>query len=415
MMSQKTEQRPSSSRLFPSFFLGGFECSTPLNFDRVRIDELVSTGHDAQVRADYRRLRNVGIRAARDGARWNLIDRDGRLEFSSVLPYIEAAQAEGITVIWDLFHYGYPEDLDPFADSFVERFGTYCAAFARLLVQRGYGEWPHDGRCERFYTPVNEISFFAWAGGEVGIFAPFAVGRAAELKRRLARAAIAGIDAIREVDPCARFVNCDPIVHVVAPADAPWLQEEADYFNAHYVCEAWDLLAGRLEPELGGSPAHLDIVGVNYYGVNQWEHQRHDSVLAEDDPRRVPFADLLCDLYDRYEHPILVAETSSCGADRSRWINSIVRQCQSAVARGTDLHGVCIYPVVGMTDWHTGEFRSMGLWDRAADGDRRVELSTLAVLRSWQRQIERRWPRPLPATRRPAYVEATVGLERIPR
>jgi beta-glucosidase/6-phospho-beta-glucosidase/beta-galactosidase len=408
MMSQKTEQRSSTPRLFPSFFLGGFECSAPLNFDRVRIDELASTGHDAYVRADYRRLRNVGIRAARDGVRWNLIDSAGRLDFSSAIPYVEAAQAEGITVIWDLFHYGYPEDLDPFTETFVERFSAYCAAFARLLLGSGYGEWPHPGRCERFYTTVNEISFFAWAGGEVGIFAPFAVGRAAELKRRLVKAAIAGIDAIRDVDPCARFVNCDPIVRVVAPLDAPWLQTEADYFNAHYVCEAWDLLAGRQEPELGGSPAHLDIVGVNYYGVNQWEHQRHDSVLAEDDPRRVPFTDLLCGLYDRYEHPLLVAETSSCGDDRARWMDNITRQCLAAMQRGADLHGICAYPILGMIDWHTGDFRPMGLWDHTQDGTRVVHSPTLSVLRLWQQRIERPSFRRVHAVRRPVYAEAAV-------
>jgi hypothetical protein len=384
LMVRHTSRASHVPSLFPSFFAAGFECSTPINFDRTRIDELASTGHDLDVRADYRRLRSCGIRTARDGVRWNLVDCAGSLDFSTALPFVAAAEREGITVIWDLFHYGYPDDLDPFDSTFVERFAAYCYAFARLLVERGHGEEIAGASGWRFYTPVNEISFFAWAGGEVGIFAPFQIGRGADLKRRLAEAAIAGIDAIRAADPRARIVNCDPMVRVVAPLDAPWLEEQADYFNAHYVCEAWDMLAGQVCPELGGSPQHLDIVGVNYYGVNQWEHQRHDSVLHENDPRRAPFSSLLYELYDRYRRPLFVAETSSCGDDRSRWLTNIHAECLRAMEAGVDLHGVCLYPILGMTDWHTGDYRPMGLWDRDESGGRAIHAPLREALRELQ-------------------------------
>jgi hypothetical protein len=88
--------------LFPSFVVAGFECSTPINRYGRRIDELALTQHDRHVRQDYRLLRELGILAARDGVRWNLIDRRGRLDFSSVLPFLAAAEAEEITIIWDL-------------------------------------------------------------------------------------------------------------------------------------------------------------------------------------------------------------------------------------------------------------------------------------------------------------------------
>src|SRR5687768_10990421 len=146
MRKSSTAGLASPSRLFPSFFLGGFECSCPLNFDRVRVDELSLTGHDRQVRADYRLLKQAGIRTARDGIRWNLVDTLGRLDFSTALPVIEAAEEEDIFVVWDLFHYGYPEDLDPFTEPFSDRFAAYCRAFARLLSTRSCGG-------PRFYTP----------------------------------------------------------------------------------------------------------------------------------------------------------------------------------------------------------------------------------------------------------------------
>ena len=34
--------------------------------------------------------------------------------------------------------------------------------------------------------------------------------------------------------------------------------------------EAWDMLTGRAQPELGGKEKYLDVIGVNYYDRNQW-------------------------------------------------------------------------------------------------------------------------------------------------
>ena len=34
--------------------------------------------------------------------------------------------------------------------------------------------------------------------------------------------------------------------------------------------EAWDMLSGRVQPELGGDERYLDVIGVNYYDRNQW-------------------------------------------------------------------------------------------------------------------------------------------------
>ena len=150
-----------------------------------------------------------------------------------------------------------------------------------------------------WFTPVNEPSFFAWAGGEVGRFAPHARGRGFELKLALARAAIRGIEAIHEACPGARILNVDPVCRVVPGSRARAAREHARRFNDEWVFEFWDLVSGRLRPALGGSPAHLDVPGINYYWTNQWELGREGVPLGDDDPRRVPLADLVRTVWRR--------------------------------------------------------------------------------------------------------------------
>jgi hypothetical protein len=204
-------------------------------------------------------------------------------DFRSVKPFVNASRKYGIDVIWDLFHYGYPEDIDLFSDEFPKLFADYCHAAAKYICAH------QEGTC--YFTPVNEPSFFAWAAGHVGRFAPHCTNRGFELKVALARGAIAGINAIRAAVPDARIVNVDPLCRVAVPQGRADLQRDEDHFNDVAVFESWDMLAGRLMPELGGSRAHLDIIGINYYPVNQWELGREEQPLADDDPRRVPLRD----------------------------------------------------------------------------------------------------------------------------
>src|SRR5262249_31264445 len=112
--------RPDSTALeppslFPGFFLAGFECATPINRHGKRVDPVAATEHDRRVWEDYQALLRVGIRGVREGARWDQIDRGGRYDFRPLRTFVEAAQELGMTVIWDLFHYGYPDGEDPFS------------------------------------------------------------------------------------------------------------------------------------------------------------------------------------------------------------------------------------------------------------------------------------------------------------
>jgi beta-glucosidase/6-phospho-beta-glucosidase/beta-galactosidase len=350
------------NNLFPSFFLAGFECSTHVNQRGERQDLVKITQHDRFLCEDYQRVASLAMGAVREGVPWYRIDRKGRYDFRPVAPYIEAAQDFGLTGIWDLFHYGFPTYLNPFSDEFVLRFADYCYAFARYLVRKT-GE-----AGARFYTPVNEISYYAWAGGEVGWFAPFERGRGLDFKIQLVRAALAGIDAIRSADPGARIVNVDPFIHTVPPDDEPELAEDSERFNS-YQWQAFDMLSGLGEwAHLGGGPQYLDIVGVNHYLHGQWEHCRSGS-LAFDDPRRKPFGKILEDVGRRYAgHPIIISETSCFGHMRPIWLDYIVDESIKAMQAGVDLQGICLYPIIDMPDWHVGTYIEYGMWDLVPDG-----------------------------------------------
>jgi beta-glucosidase/6-phospho-beta-glucosidase/beta-galactosidase len=370
--------------MFKSFFLGGFECATGYNREGTWIDLIADTAHHLHADDDYRRIRDVGIRAVRDAIRWPLVDHGGgRFDFSSVAPVVAAARKNDIDVVWDLFHYGYPSGVDLLSDSFIDRFAAYCAACARFLRRRS--DQP------LWFTPVNEPSYFAWAAGEAGHFAPYLTDNCRALKMALVRAALRGIDAIRAEVPDARFLHADPICRVVPPSDDPAAIAAAHHFNREIVFEAWDMLCGRRHPELGGSRAHLDVVGINYYWNCQWEHGADGTWLDDDDPRRLPLRDLVMDVWKRYGGEVVISETAHWGDHRARWLRELADEVEAVLDAGVPLRGVCLYPIIGMRDWHhPRDWMPMGLWDIDCSNGmcRIVHAPTLDAFLETQEKIE---------------------------
>lgn len=380
----------SKPGLFPTFFLSGFECSTFVWKDQGRRDLCEETQHLANADGDYALLASLGIGVAREGVPWPTVDRGGGVhDFSCIEPLIEAMRAHKVAPIWDLFHYGYPDDADPFAPDFAARF----AAYARATAEHVAGRLPGPA----FFTPVNEITFFGFMAGEWGWAAPFGKTREDRLRLRLAVCAadIAAVKAIREVTPDARMVHIDPLILVVPPRDRPDLADEAWAETFDDAFFAFDIISGAKHPELGGSPEVLDIVGVNHYSFGQMEYRENGphAALEPGDPRIVPMVDLLERAWKRYGRPMIVGETSGLEGGRPDWLNDVVNESLAAVNRGVELHGVCLFPGVDMPDWHTGEWLHNGIADleRQPDGTlkRRPFAPYVAALREWQTRLNR--------------------------
>ena len=366
--------------LFRSFFQGGFECSGHRRRSGRRVDVIDATRHDHFAREDYARLAAAGLLTARDGLRWPLIERvPGEYEFGSVAAQVAGSREAGVQVIWDLLHYGTPDHVDVFAPDFPARFAAFAAAAARYLGAQTDGEL--------WLCPINEVSFFAWGGGEVGYLNPFVHGRGPELKRSLVRAVIAGMDAVRALHPGARFLHAEPLIAVSADPDRPWESEHAAGVQESQF-EALDLLSGRLSPELGGGPQYLDVLGLNYYPDNQWRHHPDHGqrrVLPPGHAAYRPLRTLLAEMHVRYDRPLLISETGAEDDARAPWFAGVAREALAARAAGVPVHGVCLYPVVNHPGWDDDRHCHNGLWDYPdTQGGRSVHLPLLEALRTAQ-------------------------------
>lgn len=380
-----------------SFWMAGFEGADHVNSHAMPLDMVALSHHDEHIDEDYRALSVWGVRTVRESMGWRLCEREGRFDFDRVRRFTQAAKRHGVQIQWTLMHYGTPPDVSLQDDSLCERFAMFARAASQAIAECSADDAP-------VYTPINEIGFLAWAATQTRLFHPYGkddetspgttLNDGFNIKCRLVKAALAGVRAIREVDPRARFMHVEPIVHVVPPANQPELQPLADEV-ASYQWQVWDLLGGTLLPELGGHPEALDLIGVNHYHSGQWEvitEKRLDWHL--NDPRRRPLHEMLDSVWQRYQRPLAIAETSHIGVGRADWLDDVAKQVCQARALGVPVRGVCLYPIVDRPDWdNLAHWHHSGMWDHfsAEGGDRgdrrRLNTAYAQALQGWMQKL----------------------------
>lgn len=356
------------STLFQSIFLGGFESSTHKLRSGRRLDLLASTQHDVRAEADYRLLASHGIRAVRDAVRWHRVEhRANRYDFSSFLPMLRAARETGTQVIWDLLHYGAPNGLEVWDRRFVERFAAFARATAQLVKD--------ETDAVPFWTPVNEMSFWAWAGGDTGGLNPFATGRGGELKAILVRAAIAAIEAVRDVDGRARIAFAEPMINIIPRSNGEQDRRIARDHNESQF-EALDMVAGRRAPQLGGRADYVDIVGINYYFNNQWIDGGPTIYLGQWQFK--PLHIMLREVHERYGRPVFIAETGTEGDFRAPWLHYVADEVARARDGGVPVEGLCLYPVFNHLGWDDDRYCPNGMFCGVAEEGARTIYRPLA-------------------------------------
>ena len=379
------EHKPARTSPFRSFWMGGYEGADHLNEHGCALDMAALSGHVEQLEDDHRRAAELGIRTLRESIGWRLAEpAPGCFDLRRALRIASSARNHGLQVIWSLMHYGTPADVSLIDDdpacpgnALSERFAAFAAAVARALA-------PFSDTAP-IYNPINEIGFIAWAVSQSNLLHPYrgdptegdpqdgtrhghALGYA--VKRRLVHAALRGLEAMRQVDPRARFLHVEPLIHVAAPHDRPDLDAAAAEVSS-YQWQTWDMLGGLTEPQLGGSVDALDLIGVNHYHNSQWQVPGDQRLWWHlRDPRRAPFAALLGAAWQRYRRPLIVAETSHFGDGRAAWLDEIADEVTTARAAGVPVDGLCLYPLVDRPDWSDiTHWHRSGLWDVADDGN----------------------------------------------
>ncbi|MFD2816321.1 hypothetical protein ACFSYD_21000 [Paracoccus aerius] len=166
---------------------------------------------------------------------------------------------------------------------------------------------------------------------------------------------------LRAVDPRARFVQAEPLLAI---HHDPQGGDPTSVAQGHHEAQfqAFDMISGRIWPQLGGEPAFLDIVGVNYYWNNQWIHG--GPAIDMDHPAYRPLADLLFEVAARYDRPLMIAETGTEGARRASWFAYIRDQVDGARRRGVRIEGSAFTPSPTITGGTTTGFARTACWAR---------------------------------------------------
>lgn len=367
---------------FHSFWMAGYECTDHLNAFGVRVNLTMATGHLELLDKDYKNLAAFRMATVREGIQWSKVEvRPYEYDWSAVAIMIQAGIHNNIQQVWDLCHFGFPDDLTPLHPQFTNRFVALCTAFVEF-----YRSMQTDTTL--IVTPINEVSFLSWLGGEASGTSPYCTKQGWEVKYNLMRAYIKGIDALKAADPNIRILTTEPLINIVARNDhnIDEIAHAAAMHEAQF--QVTEILCGRLCPELGGSEGYLDILGYNFYFNNQWctaPHEFLDWKIGELNPKFIPLHKLLITAYQKYNRPFVLTETSHPKEDRPLWIKMIEIESQKLLQAGLPFWGICWYPIVNRPDWdYLHDWHYAGIWDDVfhQNSDERVlhEPSAAALL-----------------------------------
>lgn len=350
------------------------------------LDEYELTDHYQRWRSDLDLMASLGVRTARYGIPWHKINpARGSWDWSWPDQTLEHLLALGIDPIVDLVHYGLPRWID--GAYLNPQFPELMADYARRVAERFRGRI-------HLYTPLNEPRVTAWYCGKLGWWPPNRRGWSGfvEVMLAICRAIVLTVEALEEVDQEILPVHVDA-TDLYETSD-PALKIEADR-RQEIVFLALDLISGRIDEthplrtwllRQGASNEALDwfldhkielqLIGINLYPMFSRK------ILSRPAQRiriRMPYANAniverLGEMYwERYQVPILIAETASVGsvARRREWLDDSVAAVRRLREAGVPLVGYTWWPLFALVTWAYRQgmhppgyyLKQMGLWD----------------------------------------------------
>lgn len=300
-----------------------------------RQDEVRLIRHDEFLERDYQLLVDAGCVGVRDAAWWYVSHpAPGIFNWLWLDRVVAAADRYKLKLYLDLWHYGYPDWLDILSPDAPNHF----AGFAREIALR----YP----CLEYYCVCNEPSLLVEMGGRQGEWGPFLHEEdPSAFRRQVSRMIIEASKAILEIKPDAVLVIPEP-----------W--HATDRIPEEEQAAVLDTVMGLRDPELGGSPELVTIVGLNHY---------RDSTLP-------PFHRLLMNAQKRWPTKQLwVTETSGppTGWQQAEWFWWMLAETRLAALSGVNVPVFTWAPAISMYDWvdETLQLQN-GIWLLDKDGKR---------------------------------------------
>ena len=292
-----------------------------------RQDEVRLIRHDEFLEADYQLLRGAGCAGVRDAAWWYVSHpAPGRFNWSWLDRVVAAAEKWGLKLYLDLWHYGYPDWLDILSADAPMHFADFAHRIARRYPSLEY------------YCVCNEPSLLVEMAGRQGKWSPFLSEEdPSAFRRQVGRMIVEASRAILEVKPDAVLILPEP-----------W--HATDRIPEDEQAAVLDMVLGLRDPELGGCPELVTIIGLNHY---------RDSTLP-------PFHRLLLNAQKRWPtKQIWVTETSGppTGWQQAEWFWWMLAETRLAALSGVDIPVFTWAPAISMYDW-VDESRQLhnGIW-----------------------------------------------------
>lgn len=300
-----------------------------------RQDEVKLIRHDEFLETDYQLLQNIGCIGVRDAARWYVSHpAPGRFDWWWLKRVVTVAEKYGLKLYLDLWHYGYPDWLDLMHPDAPDHFAVFARQIATTFPSIQY------------YCVSNEPSLLVNFGGRSGRWRPFLrLKDPSPLRRQICRMIITASKAILAAKPDAQLI-------IPEPWHAP------DEYTEDEQAAVLDTVMGLRDPELGGSPELVTVIGLNHY---------RDSTLP-------PFHRLILNAKKRWpDKPLWFTETSGppSGWKQTEWFWWMLAETRLANLAGADIPVFTWAPAISMYDW-VDETRHLanGIWIIQPDGTR---------------------------------------------
>jgi len=363
------------------------------------LDEYELTDHYRRWSEDLGLIREIGIRHARYGIPWHIIQPQRNTWNWDWPDQVLTRMFDlGINPILDLIHYGLPSWIE--GAYLNPDYPSLIAEYAHKVASR------YKGRVT-WYTPFNEPRIGAWYCGKIGWWPPFYRGWNGFLKVLLQIC-----KGIIETEKALKA--CDPN-NVIVAVDATDLYFSKDpnmenqvRLRQEIVFLALDLMHSKVqerhplwswllknhisENEISwfeGKTTRPDILGINMYPMFTQKElfERSGRVRYAMRYAGGEMVDQLCQMYwQRYKTPLMITETASVGSVRRRlrWLDESIAAVKKIRQQEMPLVGYTWWPLFSLVGWGYRQGKHpmsrymlhMGLWDLDSNLDRnRTEVA----------------------------------------